>query len=89
MTGDSVVVYEISAGNQLKNREEYGSQFFGVDRVHIRSIVRSKQNELLFLDSRRGIISVTYEGKMSNFKSQKLIYDQPGCYQFSGNKQGD
>jgi hypothetical protein len=44
---------------------------------------------LLFLDSRRGVISVTYEGKMSDFKTQKLIYEQPGCYQFAGNKNGD
>jgi hypothetical protein len=44
---------------------------------------------LLFLDSRRGVISVTYEGKMSEFKTQKLIYEQPGCYQFAGNKNGD
>ncbi len=44
---------------------------------------------MLFLDSRRGVISVTYEGKMSEFKTQKLIYEQPGCYQFAGNKNGD
>ena len=35
------------------------------------------------------MISVTYEGKMSEFKTQKLIYEQPGCYQFAGNKNGD
>lgn len=44
---------------------------------------------MLFLDSRRGVISVTYEGKMSDFKTQKLVYEQPGCYQFAGNKNGD
>jgi hypothetical protein len=26
---------------------------------------------------------------MSNLKNQKLIYEQPGCYQFAGNKKGD
>lgn len=29
------------------------------------------------------------KGKISNFKTQKLIYEQPGCYQFTSNKQGD
>ena len=89
MTGDSVVVYEITAGNQLRNKVEYQAKFFEVDRIHIRSIIRAKGTELLFLDSRRGVISVTWEGKISQFKAQKLVYEQPGCYQFVGNKQGD
>lgn len=89
MTGDSVVVYEVTAGNQLRSKTEYEAQFFGVSRIHIRSIIKGKGNELLFLDSRRGIVSVTWEGKISQFKTQKLVYEQPGCYQFIGNKQGD
>lgn len=60
MTGDSVVVYEITAGNQLRNKVEYDAQFFGTNRIHIRSIIKAKGNELLFLDSRRGIVSVTW-----------------------------
>lgn len=74
LAGDSIIIYEITAGNQLKNRVEYGSLFFGVDRIHVRSIIKAKSNEILFLDSRRGIVSVNYDGKMSSFKSQKLIY---------------
>lgn len=60
MAGDSVVVYEITAGNQLRAKVEYGAQFFGVEKVHIRSMIKAKGNEILLLDSRRGIISVTW-----------------------------
>jgi hypothetical protein len=60
MTGDAVVVYEITAGNQLRGKIEYEAKFFNVNRIHIRSIIRAKGSEILFLDSRRGVVSVTW-----------------------------
>ncbi len=69
-----MVIYEVTAGNQLRSKTEYGSQFFGVSRINFRSIIKAKGNELLFLDSRRGIVSVSWENKISQFKTQKLVY---------------
>jgi len=44
MAGDSVVIYEITAGNQLKNKVAYEASYFEVDKVHIRSIIKAKGN---------------------------------------------
>lgn len=43
----------------------------------------------MLLDSRRGIIQVKYDKKMAEFKENKLVYEQPGCYLLVGNKNAD
>jgi hypothetical protein len=41
MAGDQIIIYEITAGNQLKNKLVYEAQFFNTDRIHIRNMIRS------------------------------------------------
>ncbi len=44
MTGEEVVGYEVTAGNLLRGRVVYDKGFFGVDRIHVRHLVKGGKN---------------------------------------------
>lgn len=85
----SLVSYELTANNKVKNKQILNETFFGAEKLSLRALHRI-ENKLLILDDLVGIREITTDGQLNNPKnSSKVVYQQYGCYQIVGQDGGD